>query len=212
MFSNIDPIHLIMVLSALILGITVHEAAHAYSADALGDDTPRLQGRVTLWPLAHLDPLGTVLMVASAIAGFGIGWGKPVQTNPSRYRRSIPMRTGHSLVVIAGPISNLVIALIFGTLLRFHLFDNNEAFNVWSQIIVQVNCALFAFNLIPVYPLDGSHLLNNALPDAIAEKYGQVMRQFSFMIFLGLIFTGVAGMILRPVVGFLFGLFTGMEF
>ena len=211
MFNHIDPVHLIMVLSALILGITIHEAAHAYTADALGDDTPSLQGRVTLNPLAHLDPLGTVLMVISTISGFGLGWGKPVQTTPSRYRRSIPMRRGHSFVVVAGPISNLVLALIFGTLLRFHVFDASEAFFTFAAILVRVNCALFAFNLLPVYPLDGSHLLNNALPDAIAEKYGQVMRQFSFFIFAALIFTGVAGVILRPIIGFLFGLFTGIS-
>ena len=212
MFTNFDPIHLIMVLSALLLGITVHEFAHAYTADRLGDDTPRLQGRVTLWPLAHLDPVGTLLMVISTISGFGIGWGKPVQTNPARYRRSIPMRTGHSIVVVAGPISNLIIALFFGTLLRFHAFDNNEAFFAWAAIMVEINCALFAFNLLPVYPLDGSHLLNNALPDTIAEKYGAVMRQFSLFIFIALIFTGLASRILSPIIGFMFGILTGLEF
>ncbi len=211
MSNGFDVVHIVMVLSALLLGITVHEWAHAFTADKLGDDTPRLQGRVTLWPPAHLDPLGTILMVVSTVMGFGFGWGKPVQTNPTRYRRDIPMKTGHSLVVIAGPISNLVIATFFGMLLRFGVLDSSEAFATWAFYIVQMNCVLFAFNLLPVYPLDGSHLLNNALPDAIAEKYGAVMRQFSFFIFMALAMTGISGIILRPVIGFLMRLIIGVD-
>src|SRR5882724_11393502 len=95
----------IMSLTTLILAITVHEFAHAIVADKLGDTTPRSQGRVTLWPLAHLDPIGTVLMIATLIFGFGIGWGRPVQTDSSQYR--INRRLGMALVAVAGPITNI---------------------------------------------------------------------------------------------------------
>src|SRR5919205_3424864 len=107
--EGFDVSRFLMFLVAIVLGITVHEFAHAWTADRLGDDVPRSQGRVTLSPLAHLDPLGSFFMLASYFAGMGIGWGRPVQTNPNNYRK-IDRRLGHSLVTIAGPVSNVIVA------------------------------------------------------------------------------------------------------
>src|SRR4051812_34532769 len=115
--------HIMMIVSCL-LSISVHEWAHAKMADFLGDDTPRLQGRVTLTPWVHWDPLGTVLIIISTFLGIGIGWGKPVYTNYHRYTRVRP-GVGRTLVAGAGPLSNVVIAVIFGLAIRFglHRFD-----------------------------------------------------------------------------------------
>src|SRR5687768_8084188 len=105
----------LMTMLALVLAITVHEFSHAIAADRLGDHTPRSQGRVTLSPLAHLDPMGSIFMVVSALVGFGVGWGRPVLTNPNNYR--INRRIADSLVAFAGPLSNLVLAALFSILI-----------------------------------------------------------------------------------------------
>lgn len=185
----------VMSISALILGITVHEWSHAIVADKLGDDTPRRQGRVTLWPLAHLDPVGTLLMVVSALVGFGIGWGRPVQTDPRNYR--INRRIADSLVSFAGPLSNLVIAAVFALLLRSGLV-RDEAFLAWAIVTVSVNIFLFLFNLLPIFPLDGSHLLANALSPSIAEKYRDFMMRYGIFLFIGLVMFGKLSVLLTP--------------
>lgn len=208
--EGFDISRFIMTMLALALSITVHEWAHAISADKLGDDTPRLQGRVTLWPGAHLDPVGSVMMIISSIVGFGIGWGRPVLTNPNNYR--INRRTGDSLVALAGPFSNLVLAALFALLLRFDVFPPSEdgAFwFVWTNIIVLVNIALCLFNLIPVYPLDGSHLLANSLPPHLAEGYLRFSQQFGIFIFIALIMSGATRYIIGPPAENLFRLLVG---
>jgi Zn-dependent protease len=189
----------VMTITALILGITVHEAAHAVVADRLGDTTPRSQGRVTLWPLAHLDPIGTIFMVMTVLTGFGIGWGKPVLTNPNLYK--INMRVADSLVAVAGPISNLILALIFSGLLRLNVFPEGDPFQMWALIIVLVNASLFVFNLLPIYPLDGSHLLANALPPQMGEAYRRIMMQYGLFIFLGLLLLQVPRLLMAPAIG-----------
>ena len=182
---NIDISWLVMTITALVLGITVHEAAHAVVADRLGDTTPRSQGRVTLWPLAHLDPIGTVFMIMTLFTGFGIGWGKPVMTDPRQYK--INWRVADSLVAVAGPLSNLVIALLFAGILRLNIIPVGDPFHYWTMIIVIVNVSLLLFNLIPIYPLDGSHLLANALPERMGEAYRRAMMQYGIYIFLGIL-------------------------
>lgn len=186
----------LMLMSALVLGITVHEWAHAISADRLGDPTPRSQGRVTLWPLAHLDPFGTLMMIISSVTGLGFGWGKPVMTQPANY--TINPRIAGSLVAVAGPISNLVLAFCFAFLLRLHLLPPEDAFTVWMTELVWVNVVLFCFNLIPVYPLDGSHLLANALPVPMGEAYRQFMAQYGFFIFLALVMSKALSVVMSP--------------
>lgn len=197
----------VMTITALILGITIHEAAHAIVADRLGDTTPRSQGRVTLWPLAHLDPVGSLFMVMTVLTGFGIGWGKPVQTNPNLYK--INWRVADSLVAVAGPISNLLLALIFAGILRLNILPQGDPFQVWAYMIVLVNASLFVFNLLPIYPLDGSHLLANALPPQMGEAYRRTMMQYGIFIFLGLLLLRVPTLLMAPaltaVVKFLVG-------
>jgi len=194
MLRDFDVAQFVMVITALVLGITFHEWAHAITADRLGDDTPRRQGRVTLWPLAHLDPFGTILMVVSTLLGFGIGWGKPVRTDPRNY--TINPRLGDSLVSFAGPLANLALAIVFALLLRAHVLPPGDAFTVWAQIIVLVNSMLFLFNLIPLYPLDGSHLLANFLPPGLAAGYRRFGMQFGWILFLLLVMTPAFGQVL----------------
>jgi Zn-dependent protease len=198
---------LVMNLTALILGITIHEWAHAITADRLGDDTPRLQGRVTLWPLAHLDPLGSILMLVSMFAGRGLGWGKPVETNPNHYR--INKRLGLALVTIAGPLSNLVIATVFALFLRSHLLPDEDPFTVWAVQIVWINVGLFLFNLLPIYPLDGSKLLAAALPTGVGDSFLQFMSQFGWLILFAVVMSGALGPIMRPAASSVFWFLVG---
>lgn len=197
----------VMKMTALVLGITVHEWAHAISADRLGDTTPRRQGRVTLWPLAHLDPIGSILMLVSALIGFGIGWGRPVQTDPRQYK--INRRVADSLVSFAGPLSNLVIAAVFALILRANVLPADDPFTMWARVTVLINISLFVFNLIPIYPLDGSHLLANALPEKLADGYRRVMYQFGIFIFLALVMSGKLSLILIPACGTIYRFLVG---
>ena len=197
----------LMLMVALVLGITVHEFAHAITADRLGDPTPRSQGRVTLSPLAHLDPVGTLFMAVSAVIGFGIGWGRPVQTNPNNY--TINRRLGHALVSFAGPFSNMVLAVLFAMLVRANVFPPGDAYAELVLRIVVVNVLLFFFNLIPLYPLDGSHLLANALPPPLMEGYYRFMAQWGFLLFLGLALSGVLGSIIWPPASFVIAFLIG---
>lgn len=175
--ANFDFVYFLMTVTVLILSITVHEWAHAVTADAMGDPLPRSQGRVTLWPPAHLDPAGTVMMLFTVIAGFGLGWGKPVQSNPDAYTK-FPKRVAGFLIVGAGPLSNLVIATVLAQILRWGIVQD-EFYLTWLSIAVQMNIGLCLFNLLPIGPLDGSKLLSYSLPPAMgvpflryAEKYG----------------------------------------
>ena len=152
----------ILLYFILIISICIHEWAHAFSADKLGDPLPRSQGRVTLDPLVHLDLLGTIIIPFVMIflsPGFAIlGWGKPVQLSLPNHKT----RTRDDiLITLAGPMSNLLLAFL--TVLVFGLVGNfiflNESFLQLVATVVNLNCLLFLFNLIPIPPLDGSHIL-----------------------------------------------------
>lgn len=175
-----DYVGILMTVTVLVLSITVHEWAHAVTADAMGDPLPRSQGRVTLWPLAHLDPAGTLMMLFTVIAHFGLGWGKPVQSNPDAYTK-FPKRVAGFLVVGAGPLSNIVIATVLSQIIRSGMV-HDEFYFTWLSIAVQINIGLCLFNLLPLAPLDGSKLLAYSLPPAMggpflryAEKYGPIV-------------------------------------
>src|SRR5216117_1442294 len=151
-----DPIGFVAFVVAIVLGITVHEFMHAYAASRLGDDTARLMGRLSLNPMAHLDPFGTLLIV---LAGFG--YGKPVPFNESRLRSAL----GVSAVALAGPFANLVLAALCAIPLRFG--GANPLGGAYADILGQIvlwNCVLAVFNLIPIPPLDGSNVVYGLLP------------------------------------------------
>ncbi len=142
------------------IALTVHEFAHAKIADWAGDPTPRKQGRVTLNPLAHYDPVGTTLFLL-----FGIGWGKPVQIDRRFFHHP---RRDEVLVSLGGAAANLLTAVLFGLLLRFGAVP--RPYQELALFIVLLNLVLALFNLIPLYPLDGSHVLVGVLPWRAAQR------------------------------------------
>jgi Zn-dependent protease len=197
-------------MAALIICITIHEFAHAYSAYRAGDDTPKHQNRLSLNPLDHLDPIGTFMMVMSSLVGFGIGWGKPVQVNPLNFRHP---RWDDLKVSLWGPLSNLLTALVAGTAIRFLGNSMSEPVFGFVALIVEISIGLAVFNLIPVYPLDGSHILGAFLPTEVAYKYGRFMARSGMMLFIILIMVDsrvpILSRLLTPPIRILFGLFTG---
>jgi Zn-dependent protease len=152
-----NPLTFVAFVIAVIVAITVHEFSHAAVATIQGDDTPRSQGRLTLNPMSHLDPLGSIALI---LAGFG--WGKPVQFSPFQLRNR---RAGAALVGLAGPASNFVLALLSAVVLRFALEGSPNDFTL-SLLgrLVTLNVVLGVFNLLPIPPLDGSRLLSIVLP------------------------------------------------
>jgi len=151
-----DPVGFVAFIIAIVLGITVHEFMHAYTAHRLGDDTARLLGRLSLNPMAHLDPFGTLLLV---LAGFG--YGKPVPFNESRLRSAM----GVTFVALAGPLANLVLAALCAIPLRFSAASLlGGAYEEILTAIVLWNCVLAIFNLVPIPPLDGANVVYGLLP------------------------------------------------
>jgi Zn-dependent protease len=172
--------NLVLWFVPVLLSLTVHEWAHAASADALGDDTARRDGRLTLNPLAHVDPLGTFLMPVLQILSFGavtFAWAKPVPVNPVRFTRRWTMGTGMTLVSAAGPASNLLLALGAGIGLvlaaRFG-GTGDEPTAAFLGALFRVNIGLAVFNLLPVPPLDGSKVLHGLLPRRAALAYERI--------------------------------------
>jgi Zn-dependent protease len=192
-------------MAVLIMAITVHEFAHAFAADRLGDDLPRSQGRVSLFPTDHLDPVGTLMMAVTSWTGFGIGWGKPVQTNPSAFRNP---RRDQGIVAVAGPLSNIAQATLFSLGIRLMVglgSGSIGASSMWFEFLqtgLIVNLALAFFNLIPLKPLDGSWIMTAALPYPQARAYEIFMLKYGPIIFLLMVFVfrGVIGMLIGPPV------------
>ena len=192
-------------LFSLTVAITVHEVAHAYMADRLGDPTPRLNKRLSLNPLAHYDPVGSTLLLVLSILnvfGFGImpfGWAKPVEFDP--YNLKDP-RKDSALISLAGPISNLILALLVAILTRFVPF-----LAVLAIPFIKLNVSLAVFNLIPIHPLDGSKILIWLLPKKYSYKAEVFLSQFGTIVLFMLIFTSFNGSsiiskLITPVVNF----------
>lgn len=198
-------VEFIITMAVLIMAVTVHEFAHAFTADLLGDDTPRRQGRISLLPPDHLDPLGTLMMALSSWFGFGIGWGKPVLTNPGNFRNP---RRDQGIVAAAGPFSNLIQAVLFSLAIRVaaHALRTDggqlSPLGLFMLSGVVVNLALTFFNLLPLKPLDGSWIVSALLPARMAFAYESWMLRYGPLLFLLLIFVfrdAVAAIIGPPI-------------
>jgi Zn-dependent protease len=185
---------LVLYMVTTLLSLTVHEYSHARVADFLGDETPRRQGRLTLSPLAHIDPLGTLVIPIVAILAGGVpflAWARPVQTNPQNYTRKVSMRNGHRMVAAAGPLSNLLFAAVamgaLSALVRsgagFSLHAGTaSAFAMLLLALVRVNIGLCVFNFLPIPPLDGSRLLPRSL-----DGFQRAIAPYSFFILMILV-------------------------
>ena len=200
-YTTLEIVGLLISLPVVIVAITFHEFAHAYVADRLGDDTPRIQGRLTLNPLKHLDPVGTILLV---FAGFG--WGKPVQINPRNFNRNISMDKGEMLVSIAGPAMNFILAiisaLILGAIYAFTGFIYTKVGELCLSLLqdfIIINIGLGVFNLIPLPPLDGSKIFINLFPYN-ARRWILEHSMVFYIIFLAIWITGLAGIIISPII------------
>jgi Zn-dependent protease len=183
-------------LGIVLVSLTIHEAAHAWSADRLGDPTARILGRVSLNPIVHIDPIGTLLLPAIAVwSGLPIiGWAKPVPVNTSRLGNP---RRDFMLVAAAGPASNIVLAVIAAVLLRLVIGDAGGAGVRLLLAAIQINVLLAVFNMIPVPPLDGGNVLAGLLPRQAAAVFDS-MRPYGFLILYGLVLTDVLGAIILP--------------
>ncbi len=207
MRSNI--FNLILSLPAFVAAFTVHEFAHAWMATRLGDDTAKRQGRLTLDPMAHLDPLGSLMFVLTQLFGYGIGWAKPV---PFTFRNLGNPRRDTMLIAVAGPVSNLLqVPIWLGFLFVFRVVAEGAGWfggGEFSPAIiilrllsfgVIVNILLAAFNMFPFPPLDGHYILEGLGPPFIADFFNSI-RPFSFIIIIVLANTGVIGRVIQPFV------------
>jgi Zn-dependent protease len=177
----------------LVISVAFHEFGHAIVAHKLGDDTPSRQGRVTLNPLAHADPIGTLLLplagslfAAAGGVGGGFGWGKPVEWQPHRITRRISMSTAKILVAVAGPAMNIVLAVVVAfvhvILLGQQIIAPESALNGFLMLAVQMNFVLFFFNLLPVPPLDGGHVAQSFVPYRHRDTYDQIAKYGPFVL------------------------------
>jgi Zn-dependent protease len=208
----VDPGTLVLTFIGLLLALSVHEASHAWSASALGDPTARLQGRVTLNPVVHIDPIGTVLLplVAFAVNAPIIGWAKPVPVN-TRYLRH--PRRDFMWIALAGPASNIALALLASVVLRALplLAISSGAIDIltpvftFAQRFLVLNVLLAVFNMIPVPPLDGSNVVAALLPNEAAAHWDRI-RPYGIFILYGLMFTGLLWQIIGPPSELLLGL------
>lgn len=185
----------------VLIAITFHEFAHAFVADKLGDDTARREGRLSLNPKDHLDPIGTLMLL---VAGFG--WGKPVHVDPRNYTRKMSMEKGEALVSIAGPVMNFIVAFVFA-LIYYAIYKFASYSFLVSTVgnavlliiagVVSINIGLGVFNLIPLPPLDGSKVIIPLLPYNAKQWFYNNQRIF-YIAFVLLWITGLAGIIITP--------------
>ncbi len=199
-----NPLQLLYVLPAILIGLTVHEWAHAYAAYRLGDPTARNLGRMTLNPLAHVDPIGFIMLLL-----IGFGWARPVPINPRNFKN---YKRDEIIVSLAGIFTNLLTAFVFSFVyvagvLKWGLATNTAFMSIFGSIIT-INLALAIFNLIPIYPLDGSHVLEVLLAHKI-PRFVMFLRQYGQWILLGLLLLGVVSTVLGYLVsGITSGFFT----
>jgi Zn-dependent protease len=195
----------ILYLIAFILCVSVHEFGHAWVANRMGDPTPRSQGRLTLSPLSHIDPIGTLLIpfisaISPATLPF-MAWGKPVQTNPMAYSRRFSVSTGHMLVSLAGPAMNVVMALLVSLVIVVgaHLGLSPRIQSALFHYMVALNLVLMCFNLLPIPPLDGGAVLAWVLPRSM-HGIVDFLQRYGGLILLLLVLSPMAGLPLMRIV------------
>jgi Zn-dependent protease len=211
MFTKEEMIVKLMMIPGILLGFVLHEFAHAITADRLGDPTPRSQGRLTLDPRAHIDWLGFIMIIV-----FTFGWAKPVMTNPRYYKK--PKRDD-ILVSLAGPFMNLLLAIILLIIAKIYtisgVFSSNYSLqqNISSLLIYSsyINVVLFILNLIPIPSFDGYHVISNIF-NTWKYRFFTILEQYSMIIFIVLVVSGIFGKILNPLVTVVWRLLTNNIF
>ncbi len=194
----------LFILPGILIGLSVHEFAHAFVAYKLGDTSQKFQGRLTLDPTKHIDPVGFILLI---VAGFG--WAKPVMVNPRMFKNR---RRDDTLVSLAGPAMNLITAILFTVILglSYAFLPNGEVISIINTIIIgiiQINLVLMAFNLIPIPPLDGHHIVGNIFGAPVWNfyyKYADMWR----MVLLLLIITGGTSFVISPIINVIYSFLT----
>jgi Zn-dependent protease len=189
----------------LLFSVSVHESAHGWAALQMGDDTAYRQGRITLNPISHIDPVGTVLMPGLQILFGGIpllAWAKPTPVGAHNFRR---LARGHIFVAGAGPLSNVILALLFASALfvAFRAVDGPDGLFRLLATGVMMNIGLAVFNLVPLPPLDGSWIASWGLPRPVAERYDRVVEPYGGILLLILVVTGLLGSVTGPIIHFL---------
>lgn len=206
MFSLPSFYEMGIMLPAIVLGLTLHELAHGWMADRLGDPTARYQGRLTLNPAAHVDIIGLIMLF---VAGFG--WAKPVPVNPYNFRGNV--RQGMMLVSFAGPAANMILAVLGAVAYGPGAWKLPYGKDIFQEII-RINVILAVFNLLPLPPLDGSKILAGILPGR--QKWLYTLESYGTIILLLLVFTGIIGRVLDwiivPLYRALFGLATALSY
>ena len=218
--SDLTPQHIALGLTTyvvLLFSLSFHESAHAWMAWRLGDDTAKNLGRVSLNPIVHIDPIGTLLFPLIQIFTNVplLGWAKPTPYNPANFRHDVSMRKGHMLVAAAGPVSNFLLALLFtGILLviiKLRLVDSEQDFLLHLMTLgIELNVLLAVFNLIPIPPLDGSKVASFGLPGDLGERYDRIVGPYGFMILMLLLISGAFAYVVYPVQQFIVGLLYGV--
>ena len=207
--GELTPEHIAMGLTVyvvLLFSLSVHESAHGWMAHKMGDDTALSQGRVSLNPIVHIDPIGTLLFpLVQIFTGIPfLGWAKPTPYNPANFRRDVTLRQGHMLVAGAGPVSNVLLALLF-TAVFFVMVRSGVTENPRHPLVmivavgIQMNVILAIFNLVPIPPLDGSKVASYVLPGSIGDRYDRVMEPYGYIILLLLVMTGILGRLISPI-------------
>ena len=200
--NPMELVALLLTLPGVIIAITFHEFAHAFVADKLGDDTPRQQNRLNLNPLSHIDPIGLFMLMF-----VHFGWGKPVAINPTNFNRKRSMSAQEAIVALAGPVTNIIIAIIL-TIILFAISTFASAFVLSQagilvilalQMAISVNIGLGVFNLVPLPPLDGSKILLHFLPYNAKEWFIN-NKQIFYIIFIVMWFTNLISYIIAPVI------------
>lgn len=190
----------LLILPGILLGISIHEFAHGYAADRMGDNTAAMQGRLTLNPLKHIDPMGFICLLL-----FGFGWAKPVMINRRNFKNP---RRDDAIVALAGPLANFITAFVFVGLMKLTIMymPNTITTKILFQLLqgtVSINLVLMAFNLIPIPPLDGHHILGSIGGVKVWNFYYKYYDQLRFLMLLLIVFRGI-GTIIGPTINFFY--------